>query len=72
MVDYYLHKEIIRMKIKVGDFSGSSDQGFPEAIQNALEKAPQHTHMEIIETRTSWSKEEEKRTFQVIVSTFAN
>lgn len=59
------------MKIKTGDYSGSSDLGINEAIQNALQEVPEPTKIKIVETRSSWIAEE-KRYYQVIVSTFEN
>ncbi|CEK09391.1 hypothetical protein [Legionella hackeliae] len=59
------------MKTKTGDFTGSSDAGINEAIQNALSKAGQHTRIKIIETRSSQIGED-KRYYQVLISTFAD
>jgi flavin-binding protein dodecin len=59
------------MKIKIGEYTGFSELGINEAIQNALQKASEYIRVEVIETQSSWISEE-KRSYQVIVSTFAN
>ena len=43
-------------KITAGDFTGYSDAGINEAIRNALEKAGNYTHVEVVETRGSQIK----------------
>ncbi|KTD17721.1 hypothetical protein [Legionella jordanis] len=58
------------MKIKTGDYFGSSETGINEAVQQALQNVPEHSLIEIIETRSSWT--ENKRYYQVIISAFAN
>ncbi|ASQ47279.1 hypothetical protein [Legionella clemsonensis] len=58
------------MKIKTGDYTGSSDAGISEAIANALSKAGEHATIEIVETRSS-QVGEDKRFYQVLLSTYA-
>ncbi|MDI9818958.1 MULTISPECIES: dodecin domain-containing protein [unclassified Legionella] len=58
------------MKLKTGEYTGSSDSGINEAIQNALQKAGEHTRIEVVETRSSHVGDD-KRYYQVTVSTFA-
>lgn len=52
-----------------GEYTGYSDSGIDEAIQNALRKAGEHTHFEIIETRGSQIGEN-KRHYQVTITAF--
>ncbi|KTC87004.1 dodecin domain-containing protein [Legionella brunensis] len=59
------------MKIKTGEYTGSSNTGISEAIQNALAKASEHARIEIIETRSSQIGED-KRYYQVLLNTFAD
>ena len=56
-------------KIKAGDFTGYSDAGLDEAIQDALDKAGEYVRVEVIETRGS-HLEGEQRQYQVTVATF--
>lgn len=60
-----------RMATKIGEYTGYSDSGINEAIQNALQKASEHKHIEIIETRSSQTGED-KRYYQVTISTFSD
>ncbi|WP_028389431.1 dodecin domain-containing protein [Legionella fairfieldensis] len=55
--------------IKKGDYTGYSDSGIDEAVQNALQKAGKHTHFEIIETRSS-QIEKNTRHYQATVTAF--
>ncbi|WP_028372319.1 hypothetical protein [Legionella lansingensis] len=59
------------MKKKTGEYTGSSDLGLSDAIQDALQKAGEHTRIEIIETISSWINDD-KRYYQVIINTFTN
>ncbi|WED42719.1 dodecin domain-containing protein [Legionella cardiaca] len=59
------------MKIKTGEYTGSSDSGITEAIQNALAKAGEHTRIEVVETRSSHIGEN-TRYYQVLISTFTD
>ena len=54
---------------KVGDFTGYSDSGINEAIQDALSKAGDYVRVEVIETRGSETKGN-KRHYQVTIATF--
>ena len=58
------------MKIKTGEYTGSSSSGINEAIQDALQKAGGQSCTEVIETRSSQIGEE-KPHYQVIISTYA-
>lgn len=55
---------------KIGYFTGYSTAGIQEAIQNALEKAGEYLHFEVVET-SSCQAGEESRQYQVTLSTFA-
>lgn len=55
--------------IKTGEYTGYSNSGIDDAIQNALQKAGEHTHFEIIETRGSQIGEN-KRHYQVTITAF--
>lgn len=54
---------------KVGDFTGYSNSGIDEAIQDALDKAGDYTHIEVVETRGSQVKEDTPQ-YQVTIATF--
>ncbi len=55
---------------KSGDFTGYSDAGLSEAVQNALEKAGEPARFEVVETR--YSHEGEGRCqYEVTLATFA-
>jgi flavin-binding protein dodecin len=56
--------------VKLGEYTGYSDSSIEDAIQNALQKA-EHTYFEIIETRATHASED-KRTYQVTLSLFAD
>ncbi|MBA4697477.1 MAG: hypothetical protein H2069_08855 [Legionella sp.] len=58
------------MKIKTGEYTGFSCSGITEAIQNALQKAGDHSSIEVVET-LSTQVGRGKRYYQVLVSTFA-
>ena len=55
--------------IKTGDFTGHSDSGIDEAIQDALEKAGDYARIEVVETRGSQTKGN-NRCYQVTLATF--
>ncbi|KTD07931.1 hypothetical protein [Legionella jamestowniensis] len=59
------------MKIKTGDYTGSSNIGISEAIANALTKAGEPARIEIVETRSSHVGGD-KRYYQVLLSTYAD
>lgn len=59
------------MNRKIGDYTGFSESGITDAIENALLKADEHTRIEIIETRSSQVGDEVRR-YQVVVSTFSD
>ncbi|HHF7344393.1 TPA: dodecin domain-containing protein [Legionella feeleii] len=60
------------MSTKIGDYTGYSDSGLTDAIENALQKAvEQHSHFEIIETRGIHAGED-KRHYQVTLSLFSD
>lgn len=60
------------MPTKIGDYTGYSDSGITDAIENALQKAvEQHTYFEIIETRGTHASEG-KRHYQVTLSLFSD
>lgn len=54
---------------KTGDFTGYSDSGIDEAIQDALEKAGDHARIEVVETRGSQTTDD-TRQYQVTLATF--
>ncbi|WP_133128578.1 dodecin domain-containing protein [Legionella nagasakiensis] len=54
---------------KIGDFTGYSDSGIYEAVQNALEKAGEHAHFEVVETCCSQGGENDRQ-YQVTLTTF--
>ncbi len=54
---------------KAGDYTGYSDSGIDEAIQDALEKAGDHARVEIVETRGSQTNGDQRR-YQVTLATF--
>ena len=56
-------------KKKLGEFTGYSELGIDEAIQDALLKAGEYTRIEVIETRGSQIKED-SRQYQVTITTF--
>ncbi len=55
--------------IKAGEFTGYSDSGIDEAIQDALEKAGDYARVEVVETRGSQTKGSNRR-YQVTLATF--
>ncbi|KTD26239.1 MULTISPECIES: dodecin domain-containing protein [Legionella] len=54
---------------KKGDFIGYSEVGIDQAIQNALQKAGEHSHFEVIETRGSQIGED-KRQYEATIIAF--
>lgn len=56
-------------QIKPSDFTGYSDKDIDEAIRDALEKAGQYTRVEVVETRGSHVKGN-NRHYQVTLTTF--
>ncbi len=54
---------------KIGDFTGYSDCGIDEAIQDALDKAGEYAHVEVVETRGSHIKGDHRQ-YQVTLTTF--
>lgn len=54
---------------KSGDYIGYSTSGIDEAIQNALQKAGDHNHFEIVETRGSQIGEDERH-YQATITAF--
>lgn len=59
------------MSTKIGDYTGYSDSGITDAIENALQKAvEQHSYFEIIETRGVHAGD--KRHYQVTLSLFSD
>ncbi|AHE65750.1 dodecin domain-containing protein [Legionella oakridgensis] len=54
---------------KIGDFTGYSNSGIYDAIQNALEKAGEHVYFEVIETCCSQGGEHDRQ-YQVTLATF--
>jgi flavin-binding protein dodecin len=57
-------------KIKSADFTGYSDIGIEEAIQDALDKAGDYARVEVIETRGSQANGE-NREYQVTLTAFS-
>lgn len=55
---------------RIGYFTGYSSSGIQEALENALEKAGEHLHFEVVETSCCHG-EERDRQYQVTLSTFA-
>lgn len=55
---------------KIGDFTGFSDTGIQEAIENALSQAGAHERFEVIETSSS-QRDETNRQYQVMLSTYS-
>lgn len=51
------------------DFTGYSETGIEEAIQDALNKAGNYVRVEVVETRGSQSKGD-SRQYQVTLTTF--
>lgn len=56
-------------RIKTGDFTGYSELGIDEAIQDALEKAGDYVRVEVVETRGSQAKGN-NRQYHVTLATF--
>ena len=50
------------------EFTGHSENGLEEAIQDALSKAEEYQRVEVIETRSSFLSDE-KRHYQVTLAT---
>ena len=59
------------MITKTRDYTGYSDESIDKAIQNALQKAGDHTRFEVIETRGSQIGED-KRHYQITLTTFSD
>lgn len=60
------------MKIKKA-FTGYSNAGITEAIENALQQAGEHRHSEVMETKSSYVGEdigEHEKLYQVTLNTF--
>ncbi|KTD20161.1 dodecin domain-containing protein [Legionella londiniensis] len=55
---------------KIGYFTGYSNSGIQEALENALEKAGDHLHFEVVET-SCFQAGENDREYQVTLSTYA-
>lgn len=55
---------------KIGDFIGYSNSDIHEAIKDALNKAGEHSHFEIIESQCSQANED-NRMYKVTLATFA-
>lgn len=55
--------------IKKGDYTGYSQVGIDDALQNALEKVGEHSHFEIVETLRSFN-DENKSLFQITIAAF--
>ncbi|WP_419419899.1 hypothetical protein ACNVED_00920 [Legionella sp. D16C41] len=54
---------------KTRDYTGFSEESLNEAISNALEKAENHSHFEVIEARSSQFADN-KRYYYVTLATF--
>lgn len=57
-------------KIKAADFTGYSEQGIEEAIQDALDKAGDYDRVEIVETRGSQANGD-NRQYHVTLTAFS-
>jgi len=57
--------------MKTRDYTGYSDESLNEAINNALQKSEEHSHFEVIETRSSQFRDD-RRHYQVTLTTFAH
>ena len=57
--------------IRTRDYTGYSEAGLDEAIENALQKAGEFNRVEVIETRSSHFNEDKKH-YQVTLTTFNN
>ena len=55
---------------KIGDFTGYSTSGIPDAVQNALEKAGEHARFEVVETLYS-KADEHSCEYQVTLAAFS-
>ncbi|MBA3537508.1 MAG: dodecin domain-containing protein [Tatlockia sp.] len=55
--------------LKKGEYTGFSDSCIEDALNNALQKAGEHTHFEIIETRGSLINEN-KPNYQITITAF--
>jgi flavin-binding protein dodecin len=56
---------------KKGDYTGFSDSCIEDALNNALQKAGEHTHFEIIETRGSLiNANKNKPNYQITITAF--
>ena len=56
---------------KTRDYTGYSDESIDEAVQNALQKAGEHSRFEVIETRGS-QLNDNKRHYQIMLTTFSD
>ena len=56
--------------LKPNDFTGYSDSGIDKAIQDALQKAGDYVRIEIVETRGSYARGD-NREYHATVTTFA-
>lgn len=54
---------------KIGDYTGASTSGINEAVENALEKAGDHSRFEVVETTSSQCRDN-NRHYQVTLSTY--
>jgi dodecin len=54
---------------KLGDYTGTSTSGINEAIEDALTKAGDHSHFEVVETSSSQCNIKGKE-YQVTLSTY--
>ncbi|MCA0403586.1 MAG: dodecin domain-containing protein [Proteobacteria bacterium] len=54
-----------------GDYTGYSQKGLQEAIQDALAKVESFSHFEVVETKST-QQDEKSRLYQVIITAFFN
>lgn len=55
--------------VKNKDFTGYSESGLEDALAQALQKAGEYQRVEVIETRSSHTTEENK-SYQVTIATY--
>lgn len=55
--------------MKTRDYTGYSNESLQQAIHDALKKSDEHSHFEVIETRSSQFVDE-RRQYQATVTTF--
>ncbi len=72
MLNYFFWRNSKRIAMKsIEDFTGFSESGIDDAIQNALKKAGNPTHFEVVETLGSQDRQSDRR-YQVTLKTLSD